>query len=530
MDSFEGYGSLSLRCGADWDDSVMMLDDFPNSDEGISARNDDVQDFRRGDEILRLLQIAGPSMIVQFSSLFIFPQTASVVGRTLDTKDLAGFSLGSIVGNLTCTSVMIGALTAADTLLPRKFATQNYAEMGHLATRGFIICALLLLFPMIVGIDATLLKRFFESFGQDPDASSLASRWIRIYLVGVPAMLVFRLTQSWLNAQNSVWPMVYASVISGFFVNPILLKVFVPTLGLHGSAISISITQWVMVAILFLCLVIKPTFYNQESSPKLTKSSLVRALEREPMFEFLGLSLGGVLSLSEWWFWESSCFVSGTLGVVPLVCHTIAYNLVPIIYMPCLGISMALSIRIGHIVVHDVWKAKQLAAWSMLFTTLFGGVVSFGLKIFRLEICKLFTSDEDVIRGCEAIWPKLCCYVFILHIFGINSAILKALGMQWRMAAIICLCLWLGAFPCLLCFAVRHDGGLDVIWNVLPLSYGFMQVLLVLSYATADWESMARAGRDPIPQNSNVDGPYTYDEFRPIRSIDSNTATLSILQ
>ena len=54
------------------------------------------------------------NLVVQFSVLWIFPLTASVVGRTLGTEALAGFSLGSLVGNLTCLSIMTGALTAAD--------------------------------------------------------------------------------------------------------------------------------------------------------------------------------------------------------------------------------------------------------------------------------------------------------------------------------------------------------------------------------------------------------------------------------
>lgn len=503
MDNFDDYGSLSLGCEADWESLVHLGQDGKVSVSGVQ----NAQQFRLWEEMQRLFQIAGPSMIVQFSALFIFPQTASVVGRTLDTQNLAGFSLGSIVGNLTCMSVMTGALTAADTLLPRSFATQNYKEMGSLAIRGLVTCGAFLLAPAVIGMNANILENFFEILGQDLGASYLASRWIRIYLLGVPPMLVFRVIQSWLNAQHSAWPMVYASVIAAYLVNPLLLKVFVPALALNGSALAISITQWIMVAVLILCLIIKPSFYQSDTLPAFSKLSIRQALARRPMLEFLGLSLGGVFSLSEWWFWECSCFIAGTLGVVPLVCHTIAYNIVPILYMPCLGISMGLSIRIGHIVVHDVPKAKMLAAWSMVFTAMFGAMVSLGLKAFRLPICKLFSDDDDVIRGCEAIWSMLCCYVFILHIFGVNSAIVKALGMQWHMAAIIFVCLWLGALPGLLYFAVYGNEGLTVIWRVLPISYGVMQILLIASYTTADWASLAKEGEDALPQGSESSSP-----------------------
>ena len=243
--------------------------------------------------------------------------------------------------------------------------------------------------------------------------------------------------------------------------------------------------------------------------PGISKLTLRQAVECQPLTEFFMLSLGGVLSLSEWWFWEMTCFMVGTLGVVPLVCHTIAYNLVPLLYMPCLGIVMGLAIRLGHIVVHDTRKAKRLAAWSMLFTTAFGGCVALGLYCFRLQICKLFTNDDDVIRGCEMIWPKLCLYIFILHIFGINSAIIRALGMQWRMAAVIFVCLWFGALPGLWYFAIHRGGGLDIVWTVLPASYGVMQVFLLASYATVDWKELTTVNHTCDEDNLQPSGNDT---------------------
>ena len=490
--AMEFFDCSQGEVGDDWcglDDEGRKETQSRGSKSPQQQQDGQQESFSLCQEMKHLFGIAGPAVVVQFSMLFIFPQSASVVGRNLDTSSLAGFSLGSLVGNLTCMSVMTGALTAADTLLPRSFSTKRYSEMGIVAIRGFITCSLLLLVPCILGANTKLLDNTFQFLGQDPEASHLASQWIRLYLVGVPAMLVFRVVQSFLNAQQKVWPMVLASVIAAYVANPLFLKVFVPKMELDGSAIAISCTQWIMLGALALVMRFQKEAFHSETWPGISRRTLTKAIKRVPLIEFLMLSLGGVLSLSEWWFWETTCFAVGTLGVVPLVCHTIAYNLVPLLYMPCLGIVMGLAIRLGHIVVHDVRKAKTLAAWSMLFTTVFGGSVAAGLHSFRLQICKLFTNDEEVIRGCEMIWPKLCLYIFILHIFGINSAIIRALGMQWRMAAIIFVCLWCGALPGLWYYAIHRGGGLDVVWTVLPVSYGVMQILLIASYATVDWKS-----------------------------------------
>ena len=158
--------------------------------------------------------------------------------------------------------------------------------------------------------------------------------------------------------------------------------------------------------------------------------------------------------------------------------------------MPTLGIMMALVVRMGQMLTYGTRKAKLLAGWCMLFTTIFGAVLAILLHIYRLKICMLFTDDEEVIRGCEVIWPKLCYYIFVLHIFGIQCAILRALGMQWRMAGIIFGCLWLGALPCMMYF--YKGGGLPVVWDILVVSYSIMQFFLVLSYCNSDWDSIVR--------------------------------------
>lgn len=182
----------------------------------------------------------------------------------------------------------------------------------------------------------------------------------------------------------------------------------------------------------------------------------------------------------------------GSFGVVPLCVHTIAYQLVPLLFMIPLGIMIGLTVRLGHLIAYDVPKAKKLAAWCMGFTTLVGLMVSTLLYNFRIEIAGMFSTDQEVIQGCQDIWPKLCYYIFVLYIFGINSAIMRALGMQWEMAAIIFGCLWVGTLPCLWFFAIHCKGGLNAVWNTLPIFYTFMQFLMVYSYICKDWYKMSK--------------------------------------
>jgi MATE family multidrug resistance protein len=303
---------MTLVAASDGAAEIVWYDEsekynFPSLKVADEHRADEnvIKEFNLWEESKSLLGIAVPAVAVQFSVLFIFPLTASVVGRSLGKEALAGFSLGSLVGNLTCLSVMVGALTAADTLMPRAYAAGNFAELGRLAIRAFIVCSLLLVPPVVPLY--TMMEWIFDKLGQDVVASNLASQWIKVYLLGVPAMLMFRVVQSFLNAQHKVWPLVYSSLVACFLVHPIFLKIFVSRFEFIGSSLAICLTQYVMIILLLASLWFFPV-HKKGSWPGLSMAYFLESISPQPVMTFVSLSLGGVLSLSEWWFWYVSNF------------------------------------------------------------------------------------------------------------------------------------------------------------------------------------------------------------------------------
>jgi MATE family multidrug resistance protein len=440
-----------------------------------------------------LANIALPTAIIQFTVYFIYPETASAVGRNLGTEALAGFSLGSLAGNMTCLATMIGVLSAADTLMPRAFGTKHYEQVGILTIQSFVVCFLALLLPVIPLL--TSMDWIFEKLGQDPIASDLAASWLRIYVLGVPFVLLFRVLQRFLACQHVVWPMMYGSLLGCLVVHPLLLHIMIPKFGFLGSGVAICLTQMVQVGVVLLYMWWRPV-HKAETWSGLSYYAIRQALQIKPMLAFLKLSLGGILALSEWWFWEVVCMLAGHMGVIPLCVHTIAYNLVPICFMIPLGLSIGLSVRMGHVLADSVHKAQILAATCMGVVVILATLLALFLWHLQDPIVALFTKDDEVKSGCKEIWHLVCIYMILLYIFGINGGILRALGKQWTMAAIICVVLWLGALPTLVHFAVYKGGGVQQIWHILPMFYFAMNVLLILSYVTADWHAISASIRE----------------------------------
>lgn len=104
------------------------------------------------------------------------------------------------------------------------------------------------------------------------------------------------------------------------------------------------------------------------------------------------------------------------------------------------------------------------------------------------------------------IWSPLCFYIFLIYVMGTSIAILRALGMQWRAAGIICVTLYGFTLPIVVYFTLWRGGGLVAQWHVLPICYIFMQIALICGYTCMDWGqhaakirmTLAKTAEDPL--------------------------------
>jgi len=149
---------------------------------------------------------------------------------------------------------------------------------------------------------------------------------------------------------------------------------------------------------------------------------------------------------------------------------------------------VGLSVRMGYVIANDAHKAKLMAIWCMGLMTSLGAITAGLLYLFRLPLIHLFTSEEDVIQMSLSIWPYVCLHVFLTHVLGNNEAVYRGLGMQWRLATIIAMVLYVGLLPCVIYFGMIKGGGLIVEWELMPVLYSVMQVILIAGLLLVDWE------------------------------------------
>lgn len=209
-------------------------------------------------------------------------------------------------------------------------------------------------------------------------------------------------------------------------------------------------------------------------------------------WEFLKLAFPGVLSMSEWCFWEATCFIAGNIGTEALAAHSIAYTLVPALYMFPLGVAIPLIQRVASL----LGEGRANAAWvfalrGIAIGTLVSSCLALAIWFARVPIIHLFTRDEKVIDLCYTMWPWFCSFIVADGLFCMQESIPRALGMQFRLAVVTIVTLWGVGLPAIFWYAIKTAAGLMGIWYLLTPIYLLYNVLLCASYSLVDWSAIS---------------------------------------
>jgi len=240
-------------------------------------------------------------------------------------------------------------------------------------------------------------------------------------------------------------------------------------------------------------------------------------INRSALREYVRLAIGGLMALSEWWSWEAVCFMIGTIGVIPLSVHSIVYQLTMILYTLTNGISYGLTVCLGHMLSEDrVSSAKHLAMGCFLSTSALAALISAILYNDRQHIIRLFTSDEDVIEGCRAIWFYFCVFIITDYMYASNCGILTALGKQARAGMTVIVVLWFGNFTHIYRSITRNDyeddgdngiSGLVMVWRAMNVAYVILNIILCMQSITADWRIRLHKKRSSYEEIIDKDIP-----------------------
>ena len=145
----------------------------------------------------------------------------------------------------------------------------------------------------------------------------------------------------------------------------------------------------------------------------------------------------------------------GTFGVVPLSIHTIPTQLMAMTIVISVGVGLALSVRIGATISHNVQRAKHLMLGCSVFATVLVSFMTICLWVYRKPFILMFSSDPLVVHvsgygalcaGPPTIYGYANFLSFLLWLLGLGCTEIVVAGLCLCLASLLLLVFGSGPF------------------------------------------------------------------------------------
>lgn len=159
-------------------------------------------------ELSLVLQIAIPTLFIQVLQIGMWTLSSISSGK-LGTDELAAFALTLLTANLIGNSLLFGLLTAMDSLAPREYGLGRISKVGILLQRSYLICLVFFVPFAVIWINASPV---LSALGQPEAAVRLTSRFLRVYTLAIPSILLNEVIRRYFVVFNVVKPFMIIQV------------------------------------------------------------------------------------------------------------------------------------------------------------------------------------------------------------------------------------------------------------------------------------------------------------------------------
>ncbi|XP_073496627.1 multidrug and toxin extrusion protein 1-like isoform X2 [Phyllobates terribilis] len=471
---------------------------FAGTDSNLEADPDTtgcLQKIRRVDpkeilqEMQKIITLAGPAFL-SYLMIYLLSVVGSIFCGHLGKLELDAVSLAIAMVNITGVAVGSGLAGACDTLMSQNYGSKNLKMVGTILQRGILIL-LLSCFPcwaLFVNTEPILLL-----CRQDPEVSRLTQTYVFIFIPALPASFIYQLQAKYLQNQGIIFPQVLTGFIANLF-NAIINYIFLYILGLGvmGSALANTLSQYIQAVLLFLYIVWRRLHVDTWGGWSVACF--------EDWGPFIRLAIPSMLMVcAEWWAFEIGIILSGVLSMEDLGAQTIIYQMAVIAFMVPIGFSIAASVQVGHAVgAGDIVQAKKSMVVAISMAESCALVTSILLLSLKNVIGYIFTSDEGIVKLVSYVLPVYAGSHLCDACVATCSGVLRGTGKQ-KIGAIF------------------HAVGYYIIGLPVGISLMFAAKIGILEI-TEEPRTLSSTDTegDQRPDPLQVDSPHPEGTFRPL--------------
>ena len=411
----------------------------------------------------RIAGLALPALGVLAAEPIYLLFDLAVVGR-LGAVSLAGLAIGALI--LSTLSSQMTFLSYGTTARSARFfgAGDRASAVGEGVQATWLAIGLGTLIVLAVQVAAMPLVSALAA-GGDIAAASLP--WVRIAIVGVPAILISAAGNGWMRGvQDTARPLRY--VVTGFAVSAVLCPLLVygwlgmPRLEVAGSAVANLVGQWL--AALLFCRALLVERVPLRIQPTALRAQVVMGRDlvlRTMAFQACFVSAGAV---------------AARFGAAAVAAHQVVLQLWNFLALVLDSLAIAAQSLVGAALgAGELAHAKSVAWRVTIFSTVasavLAGIFAVGASVFP----SVFTDDSSVKDAIGVPWWFMVAQLPIAGIvFALDGVLLGAGDAKFMRNATVISAL-VGFLP-LIWLSLFFGWGLLGIWSGLS---SFMVLRLV---------------------------------------------------
>lgn len=377
-------------------------------------------DMCNGPLLRKIILFALPLMLSGILQLLFNAADMIVVGRWVGSEALAAVgSTGPLINLLV--NVFIGLSVGTNVLVARYYGggqKRELSEMVHTAVATSLISGTLLIF---IGFFVSPFA--LRLMGTPEDVLDQAILYMRIYFVGMPAMMAYNFGSAVLRAVGDTKRPLYFLTIAGV-VNVVLNVFFVVicSLGVAGVALATSISQVVSAGLVLWCLMKTDADYKLH----------IRELRIVPHKLGMMLRIGLPAGLQGAIFSISNVLIQSSVnsfGSIAMAGNSAAANLEGFVYTAMNTFHQTTVSFTGQ--NYGARKYKRIGRiflYCIVCVTVTGLLLGNLFYLFGNQLLRLYSSDSQVIAFGLNRLLIICVPYFICGIMDTIVGVLRGMG------------------------------------------------------------------------------------------------------
>lgn len=377
-------------------------------------------DMTHGPLLGKLIIFTIPIILSGVLQLLFNAADVIVVGRFAGEASLAAVGSTNSLINL-MTNLFIGMSVGANVCAAQFYGAgqeKDVKKTVHTSVAFSIICGFILIF-----IGLFLAKPILEIMGSPEDVIGLATLYVRIYFLAMPAIMLYNFLAAILRAAgDTTHPLIFLTVagVVNVILNLILVIVF--NLGVAGVAIATVTSNYISCGMLIVF------FTRQEDALKLNFSKI--KIDRKILNRIIRIGLpagiqGTVFSLSNVVIQSAI----NSFGTAVIAGSSAASSIEGFVYVSMNSVSQTCVTFVGqNYGAGDEKRVLRVILECLGIVTVVGLVLGNLAYTFSAPLLGIYTDSADAIAAGTLRLFWVCCPYFLCGIMDSLTGGLRGLG------------------------------------------------------------------------------------------------------